>query len=170
MEHGIAGAILGDWQLSGTIRKVSGSVFQLHAGGSSSSNLNATVGNTQRADLLKPSVAILNQYGKNTKWFDTTAFGPVGDLNRFGTAPFYFLHGPPMFNIDFGLGRNFRLSERFTMQFRAESFNLTNTPHFGNPNGDENSSSFGQVDGLANVGRDGGRDGRQFEFMAKLSF
>ena len=167
---GIGGAILGDWQLSGTLRKVSGSVFQLHAGGSSSSNLNATVGNTQRPDLLKSSVGILSQYGSGTTWFDTTAFGPVGDLNRFGTSPFYLLHGPPLFNVDFGLGRNFRLSERFTLQFRAESFNLTNTPHFGNPNGDENSSSFGQVNGLANVGRDGGRDGRQFEFMAKLSF
>ena len=36
-------------------------------------------------------------------------------------------------NLDFGLFRTFRLSERIQMQFRAEAFNFTNTPHFANP-------------------------------------
>ena len=31
------------------------------------------------------------------------------------------------------------------MQFRAESFNLSNTPHFVNPNGSANSSNFGKI-------------------------
>jgi len=53
---------------------------------------------------------------------------------------------------------------------RAQTFNFTNTPHFANPEGDLNRSNFGQVNGLANVGRDGGRDARQFELVAKLSF
>lgn len=168
--HGFAGAVLGGWQLSGILRKVSGSVFEIHAGGSSSSNLNATVGNVQRPDLVKSSIPIFSQYGPGTTWFDTTAFAPVTDLNRFGNSPYYLLHGPPMFNLDMGLGRNFKISERMTLQFRAQAFNVTNTPHFSNPNGDLNSSSFGRVNGLTNIGRDGGRDARQYELVAKFSF
>ncbi|PYT80687.1 MAG: hypothetical protein DMG40_12060 [Acidobacteria bacterium] len=168
--QGAASKILGGWQLSGTLRKVSGSLFEIHAGGPSASNLNAPVGNDQRPDLVNPSIAVLSQYGPGTTWFDKLAFAPVNDLNRFGTSPYYPLHGPPMFNVDLGLGRNFKLTERFNLQLRAQTFNFTNTPHFANPEGDLNRSNFGQVNGLANVGRDGGRDARQFELVAKLSF
>jgi hypothetical protein len=170
MTTGIGSKLLGGWQISGIMSKVSGTVFQLHAGGSSSSNLNATVGNTQRPDLVKSSVDVLSNYGPHTTWFDTSAFAPVTDKNRFGTSPYYVLHGPPYFDLDFALARNFKLTERFNLQFRAQSINFTNTPHFSNPNGDLNSSSFGRVNGLANTGRDGGVDARQFIFTAKLSF
>jgi hypothetical protein len=56
------------------------------------------------------------------------------------------------------------------LQFRTQAINLTNTPHFGNPQGDFNNSAFGRVNSLANTGRDGGVDARQFEFNAKLIF
>jgi Carboxypeptidase regulatory-like domain/TonB dependent receptor-like, beta-barrel len=169
LTSGVPSRILGGWQLSGILRAVSGSVFQLHAGGSSTSNLNAS-GNTQRPDLVKTSVAVSGDVGPGTTWFDTTAFAPVTDLNRFGTSPFYLLHGPKLFNLDLALARNFRLSERFNLQFRAQAINFTNTAHFSNPNGDINSSSFGQVSGLANTGRDGGVDARQIELHVRLSF
>jgi hypothetical protein len=170
MTGGVGSALLGGWQLSGIVKAVSGSVFELHAGGSSSSNLNATSGNDQRPDIVKPSVDVSGQVGPGTTWFDTTAFAPVTDLNRFGTSPFYFLHGPGLFNVDLALARNFKMTERFNLQFRAQAINFTNTPHFSNPNGDLNSSSFGLVNGLANTGRDGGVDARQIELSMRLSF
>ena len=170
MTDGVGSAILGGWQLSGIVKAVSGSVFELHAGGSSSSNLNATSGNVQRPDIVKSTVDVSGQVGPGTTWFDTTAFAPVTDLNRFGTSPFYFLHGPGLFNVDLALARNFKMTERFNLQFRAQAINFTNTPHFSNPNGDLNSSSFGLVNGLANTGRDGGVDARQIELSMRLSF
>lgn len=166
---GVPSKILGGWQLSGVLRAVSGSVFELHAGGPSSSNLNAS-GNTQRPDLLSSSVAISGAVGPGTTWFDTSAFGVVNDPNRFGTSPFYFLRGPKLFDLDLALGRTFKLSERFNLEFRAQAINFTNTPHFSNPQGDLNNSSFGRVNGLANTGRDGGVDARQIEFNMRLSF
>jgi hypothetical protein len=169
INSGVGSHIVGGWQLSGVVRVVSGSVFQLHAGGTSTSNLNAT-GNTQRPDLVKSSVPISGEVGPGTQWFDTSAFAVVDDLNRFGTSAFYLLHGPGLFNFDLALARNFRISERLNVQFRAQSINFTNTPHFSNPNGDLNSSSFGQVNGLANTGRDGGVDARQIEFNVRLIF
>ena len=142
----------------------------MSAGGTSSNNLNATVGNAQRPDLLKSSVPVSYQVGPGTTWFDTSAFGVVNDINRFGTSPFYLLHGPGMFNVNLSLARNFKLTEKFNLQFRAQAINFTNTAHFSNPNGDINSSAFGQVSGLANTGRDGGVDARQLEFNLRLSF
>ncbi len=166
---GFSSKVLGGWQLSGVLRAVTGSVFEMHSGGTSSSNLNAS-GNEQRPDIVKSSIDISGLVGPGSTWFDTSAFAVVNDRNRFGTSPFYPLHGPGIFNFDLALARNFRLSERFNLQFRAQAINFTNTPHFSNPQGDFNNSSFGRVNGLANTGRDGGVDARQFEFSAKLRF
>ena len=38
-----------------------------------------------------------------------------------------------MVNLDLGLFREFSATERVKIQFRAEAFNFTNTPHFNNP-------------------------------------
>ena len=51
------------------------------------------------------------------------------------------LRGPSRFQWDFGVFRQFRVTERFSLQFRAEGFNFTNTPQWGNPNGNRDSSS-----------------------------
>lgn len=179
---GFASKLLGSWQISGLVSRVSGSVVALEADGSS---LNAS-GNRQRPDIVKPSVAITSQVGPGTKWFDTSAFAgvtgsPSGSTDqRFGDSSFYQFHGPGIFNLDAALVRTFRLSERFNLEFRAQSFNLTNTPHFSNPSANCgsfdtkkgvpcNSSSFGRVDSTTNLARDG-IDQRQFEFGARLIF
>ena len=182
---GIGSRILGGWQLSSLISAVSGSVLRVTADGSS---LNAA-GNTQRPDLVKPSVKITGNVGPGTAWFDTTAFAGVSGSplaatdQRFGTSSFYPLLGPGVFNMDAGVSRNFRLSERFNLQVRAQAINLTNTPHFANPSSSHSScgsfnakaglpcdnASFGQVDSTTNLARDG-IDQRQFEFSLRLMF
>jgi hypothetical protein len=43
------------------------------------------------------------------------------------------VRGPGTFNFDGGLFREFRFTERWKAEFRAEALNLTNTPHFANP-------------------------------------
>ena len=65
----------------------------------------------------------------------------------FGNLGRNTLIGPGFFQMDFGGYKNFRLTERIGMQFRAEIFNITNRVNFGNPNSDLNSSSFGQISG-----------------------
>jgi hypothetical protein len=52
-------------------------------------------------------------------------------------------------NLDLSLMKNFPITERFKLQFRAEAFNLTNTPTFGNPAGNIDAGSFGTVTGYA---------------------
>ncbi len=42
-------------------------------------------------------------------------------------------HGPDFWNLDSGLIKNFKLTERINLQFRAEAFNVLNHPNFNNP-------------------------------------
>src|SRR5437588_18160 len=63
---------------------------------------------------------------------DPLAFAPITGV-RFGNAGFNSLRGPGIANWDIGLFREFAATERFKIQFRAEAFNASNTPHFSNP-------------------------------------
>jgi len=125
---GVAGAIARGWQLQGLLLMYSGTPFSVSADGTS---LNAP-GNTQRANQVKPSAAILGGTGPNQSWFDPLAFAPVTGA-VFGTAGFNSIFGPGAINLDLGLVREFQLRESWRLQFRADAFNATNTPHFSNP-------------------------------------
>jgi hypothetical protein len=118
-------------------------------------------GNTQRADQAKPKVEIFGDVGRGTPYFDPTAFAPVTEP-RFGTAGFNSLYGPGRFNWDFSLFRIFRLTEGSNLEFRAEAFNFTNTPKFGNPSANVNSSGFGEITSAS--------EERQFQVGMRLEF
>ena len=100
---------------------------------------------------------------------------------RFGNAGFRSLRGPGLIDWDFGVHRQFQLTERFRMQFRMEAFNFSNTPHFANPGANvssmilnangtiNNLNNFSSITSVTNLGRDG-IDERQFRFGLKLQF
>jgi len=56
--------------------------------------------------------------------------------------------GPSTRNMDFSVFRGFSLGGTRRLEFRAEAFNFTNTPKFGNPNVDVTSVNFGRILGL----------------------
>jgi hypothetical protein len=60
------------------------------------------------------------------------------------------------------LGNTFHLSERMNLEFRAEVFNVSNTPPLNDPNGSFGSAAFGSITSAGNP--------RDFEFAAKLKF
>ena len=69
---------------------------------------------------------------------------------------------------DMSLFRTFKIVERVNLQFRAEAFNLSNTPHFGNPNSNRNSSNFGKI--LATQTADALGRSREFRFGLRMGF
>jgi len=69
-------------------------------------------------------------------YFNPTAFAPaptIGDGTGFGNCGVGILRGPDQRNLDMGIQRGFPIKERATLSFRAEFFNFTNTPKFGQP-------------------------------------
>jgi hypothetical protein len=165
-EPGAASTVLGGWQISSLFSAYSGTPFNVTASGTST--LNAS-GSNQVADQVKPHVAILGGVGLKP-YFDPLAFAAVPNTQvRFGTAGLESLRGPGYGNVDLSLFRNFSVTERWKVQFRAESFNLTNTPHFSNPAANISNAGFDQITSTTGTGRDG-IDERQFRVAVRVSF
>jgi carboxypeptidase family protein/TonB-dependent receptor-like protein len=128
VSDGLPALIAGGWQLNGVFSAMSGTPFTVT---SSATSLNAP-GNTQTADQVMPAVRILGGVGRGNSYFDPNAFAPVTAV-RFGNSGRNTLRGPGLVNLDASLFRDFQLREGLRMQFRAEVFNVTNTPAFNNP-------------------------------------
>jgi hypothetical protein len=177
--NSVVSAIVRDWQTNALLSAYSGAPFSVS---SDSTSLNMP-GSTQRADQVKPTVAILGNVGPGTSYFDPLAFAAVTQA-RFGTAGYNTLRGPRVINLDFSIYRQFRLWQGSTMQVRAEAFNLTNTPHFANPSSSNlnvsnmqlnadgtirNLGGFSSITSTANTGRDG-IDERLFRIGVRFGF
>jgi hypothetical protein len=127
LSSGIGSKLAGGWRFNGLIAAYSGQPFTV----TSNTPLNAP-NNSQRASLAKSSIQILGGTGPNQSYFDPFAFMPSA-TGTIGTAALDAVRGPGTFNFDGGLFREFRFTERWKAEFRAEALNLTNTPHFANP-------------------------------------
>ena len=150
-DGGVASAILGGWQVNGLFSAYSGTPFTVTSSGASLD----LPGSNQMADQVNPQVEILGGIGPGRPWFDTSAFSPVTE-QRFGTAGYNSMRGPRFVNLDLSVFRQFGLGGTRTLQFRAEIFNVTNTPHFANPQANaSNTSNFGIITNTANSGREG---------------
>jgi hypothetical protein len=143
--------IVGNWQWSGIVSYQTGFWFSALSG-----NDNSLTGIKQdRADLvpgqnpLSGTCADGSPVGTIGCWFNAAAFAP-NPLGTFGTSSRNMLEGPHFFDIDMGLGRTFKISERQTLLVRGEAFNILNHPNFALPNNNQSSGSFGQI--LSTVG------------------
>jgi outer membrane receptor protein involved in Fe transport len=163
-DGGFASKVLGGWQVNGLLSLYSGSPFTVTSSGTS---LDMT-GSTQVADQVKSDVEILGGIGPGNPWFDTSAFRAVTE-RRFGTAAVNGMRGPGFANFDMSVFREFPLGSGRALQFRMEIFNLTNTPHFANPQNSVNASNFGIISSTANSGREG-IDERLFRLGLRVSF
>jgi hypothetical protein len=97
----------------------------------SGTSLNAR-SNAQTADQVKPNVEKFGVIGTGGYFYDPTAFAAVNEV-RFGTSGRNILDAPGTIGINASIFRQFQMTERFRAEFRAESYNATNTPHFSAP-------------------------------------
>lgn len=77
--------------------------------------------------------------------------------------------GPGFLNTDFSVTKNTKITERFSLQFRSEIFDLLNHPNFGNPILTATSGSFGHIQSTRFPTGDFGSS-RQIQFALKLMF
>ena len=168
-QSGMANVLAGGWQVNWILSRMSGTPFTVTTAGTS---VNAP-GNTQTADQVLTSVQILGGHGVGQPYFDPLAFAPVTAV-RFGNSGRNILRGPGVFNLDASVFRNFRMTERFNLQFRAECFGATNTPQFSNPGATVSSATFnanGSIRALNGYTEITGASGeRVFRFALKVSF
>jgi hypothetical protein len=158
-------ALLGEgWSIRGITSMRSGLPVTVICGCDPTGNGSAT----GRPDLvpgvsLRPSSDSIPGNQINIAAFTT----PVG---HFGDARRNLLAGPAVFNTDFGISKTFRLRESQRIEFRAEMFNIFNTPQFANPEANLASpATFGQTFSTITTNAGFGSN-RQVQFALKYGF
>ncbi len=155
--HGVEAVVLKGWQFNAIDVWETGQPFTIS---NSSSRTNTGVGSDRPNQLRVPDLATKSI----AKWFDTTAFAaqPLGTL---GSTRRNSVYGPSFRHFDASLFKDFDLTERAKLQFRAEAFNLSNTPNFGQPGSTVGTSTFGVINSLRTNALP-----RQLQFAARVSF
>lgn len=143
-EGGILSSIAGGWQLNTFFSYSSGSFITVT---SNAAVLNAPGTGTQFADKVKDGpVEIFGDVGPQAQYFDVSAFRSVTQV-RFGDAGHNVFTGPTAPNVDLSFFRVLRLGLDKTVQLRLEVFNVSNTPHFGNPSTNMSNVTLNTADG-----------------------
>jgi len=103
-----------------------------------------------------------------TRFFDTSAFA-AQSLGTIGTAQRNSLFGPNFRHVDLSIFKDFPVTETVKVQFRAESFNISNTPNFYIGNG-SSGASFGNPAFGSISQTDPNYSPREYQFALKVHF
>jgi len=146
--RGLAGTLLGGWQLNGIVTANTGTPFTVYD--TANVALQATSPPISGYAASRPDLVGDPNSGSRTveSWMSRTAFRRLvaaTEAGRFGNAGRNIARGPGLFNLDASLLKDFRLAESKRLQFRAEAFNLANHANFGLPISDLASPNFGRI-------------------------
>jgi hypothetical protein len=163
---GVAGVLAKGWQVNAIYVYSTGIPFVVT---DSRNNQNNTASG-ERMNVVPASSFTQNP----SEWFDITqfrqqTFGTAGDE---GEDAFFM---PPYRHLDLSFFKDFQIKESVRLQFRAEGYNISNTPNFGAPNSAISSytssgvpstaGAFGQITGTNTFAIP-----RQIQFALKLIF
>jgi hypothetical protein len=161
---GIGGKAVSGWQLNWIATLTSGFAFDTEAGSNRSGD--GDTGNPDRPSL-NPAFTGPLYTGNPNQWFNPNAF-VLPALGTFGDVGRDALIGPNLRELDLSLFKTTSITERTRLEFRAESFNITNRVNFATPavnvfTGTSVSSSAGLITKTATTSR-------QLQFGLKLIF
>ena len=170
---GLAGALTGGWQVNGIFTAESGFPTDIR------SSLVAATNQLFATFNVPDAVSGVSMYlpnGGPDGYFNPAAFSQPGTVLNAKGAPIVKFgglarragRGPSTRDLDASLFRNFSIRERLNLQFRAEAFNLSNTPAFFLPSAASpaltiGNPAFGKLNSSAATGR-------QLQFALKLLF
>jgi hypothetical protein len=154
-------AALGGWSVSGIITMQSGAPLDIT---DAHHSVTSVVPNTRNRPDLTGKISYPHKVGE---WFDTSVFTDPAP-GEWGNLPHNALRGPGRDNWNLSLFKNFAFTERFRLEFRAETFNTFNHTQFrgdeqgGGISRDISNGDFGQITAAF--------DPRQIQLGLKLIF
>jgi len=126
-------AILGGWVVNFITGYQGGQPF----------TINCPVTTAAGLGCFAPVVQGQNMYAgphNHTQWLNPNAFAQPALATQIGQTDYSVLggggqqaRGPSFSNLDSSIFKDFNFTESVRLQFRAEAFNTTNTPQFGQP-------------------------------------
>jgi hypothetical protein len=172
-DGGVGTAIAGNWELTTTALARTG--FPVNVLMPSSYTAPDGANGTQRPDLV-PGVPLTPLGGSTiAEWINPAAFAtPAGE---FGTAPRDLFRGPGTWQVDLGVAKHISLTERASLEFRSEFFNIFNHPQLGPPQSTfdpSNTTGFGSIISTVNtttpISPVGSGTPREIQFALRLAF
>ena len=158
---GLVNALAGGWEFSGIVSFQSGTPYTIYSPDDFSNSGSASPQPDRICNGAGPK--------KVEQWFDTSCFTTANlalalanGTPRFGNSGRNILFGPSLKQWDISFIKRNQLSERFSLEFRAEFFNLFNHPHFGNPASTTDTGDFGLIESAGSP--------RDIQFGLKLNF
>jgi hypothetical protein len=154
--RGVVGKFTNGWQIAGIVSIQSGIPLAV----TQTTNFNAFAGfGTQRPNCVGDTS--LGSNSSIADFFNVDAFqiAPQFSLGSCSRNP---VRGPSYQDADMALIKRTNITERYSVDFRAEVFNLTNTPPLGAPNVVVGSAGFGSITSAG--------DPRVFQMALKFNF
>jgi len=162
---GLMRKLIGDWQWNTIVIAQKGFPFTPMAG----ANVSGSGDTIATPDVANRNPAFIGPVilGHVNQWFDPKAFS-LPAAGTFGNVARGSFAGPGLVGVDTSLVKKFRVAEGYSMQFRAEAFNVANHANFGAPNpvvfsGSAISPSAGVITLTSTTSR-------QIQFALKLLF
>jgi len=163
---GVVEHIIGGWQFSGTVLRMSGRPFTVFSGLSTVSNVVQSTADCSGCDRNIGQLVLEGSPGGRNFWFDAAtralfsqpAPGSIGNTGRnFFIAPHYF-------QWDASLLKKIKFSERVSFDLRFDARNVLNNPAFDNPTALFTSNIFGRINDSVTNGA------RRIQLSGKLNF
>ena len=150
-------ALIGGWQFNAIDVWQTGFPFSV----TNATAVSGTGGGGERPNQLRNPNNVDHSI---SRWFDTGAFQTQA-VGTIGSAGRDTVFGPHYRHFDASLFKEFSFAERYKLQARIESFNLTNTPNFSAPGSTLGTSTYGVVTSTRT-----GSTPRQLQAALRLTF
>jgi hypothetical protein len=183
--HGLQKAALTGWEVNSIAVWQSGKPFTILNGGGSAGYVNDVTTNavTGKAQSYGNRAIPINSNGndrpnqvmdargpkKLSEWFNPNAFVPQ-PLGTVGNAVRNDVFGPRFRHVDLSLFKNFPVTERVNLQFRAEAFDISNTPDYYIPNNNAGNQELGNATYDTVTASDPNYTPRELQFALKVQF
>ena len=154
---GMGDALLGGWALNAVLSLQSGMPVTV----TQATNYNAFAGFALQRPNIVAKTSLPADKRTTARFFNTAAFVTAPQFT-IGNASRNPVRGPAYRNLDIALVKHTHLLENTSAEFRAEVFNITNTPAFNKPNGSFGAPAFGSITSTTT-------DPRVIQFALRLS-
>jgi hypothetical protein len=171
----VASQILGDWQLNGIASFLGGIPLNVTSGANTAGLADSFRNIGQRPNLVLGVPIYLHNPGDSLQYLNPAAFS-LPEVGLFGSLGRGSIRGPSTKNLDFSVVKNWRVHDRYSLQFRAEMFNTFNHTNF---NGIDAGLGLDEVAGDENFGKplnpnfgriNATRGPREIQFGLKFNF
>jgi hypothetical protein len=145
-KSGAAERVLGNWQFSGITTIQSGTPYTAQILGNLSNRAGTAAISSLRANATGEPVQLPRSQRNTEEYFNTAAFS-LPDAGEYGDAGRNTIPGPGTVNFNMSLDKMITISREHGLRgdFRIESDNIFNTPHFSGLSTVVNGNGFGRV-------------------------